>query len=93
MRQYPFFAFLFTPLPLFYVDLNLYDADEGVNAKLANLKQTATPSNAMNQAMCNDVLQNLFSACNPDDTTCTDPNTQSFALSTGEFLLGSCSLF
>lgn len=86
-------ALFLTQSARFVTGLNLYDADEGIKAKLANLKQTATPSNAKNQAMCNDVLQNLFSACNPDDTTCTDPNTQSFALSTGEFLLGSCSLF
>lgn len=61
--------------------LNLYDADDGVIDKLQYLKEKATDANAQNQDICKDVLQNLFSACNPDEETCTDPNSQSFALS------------
>ena len=61
--------------------LNLYNADEGVSTKLANIKAKAD-SKSNNQTTCEEVLQDLFSACNPDDGTCTNPNVQSFAVTT-----------
>eukprot|EP00956_Cyclotella_meneghiniana_P043079 scaffold252072_cov169-Cyclotella_meneghiniana.AAC.1 len=64
--------------------LNLYDADDGVIDKLQYLKGRATDANAGNKNICQDVMQNLFSACNPNEETCTDPNSQSFALSAEE---------
>ena len=64
--------------------LNLYNADEGVSIKLANIKAKATGSNMADQAICDEVLQDLFSACNPDDDTCTNPNVQSFAVTTDQ---------
>ena len=62
--------------------LNLYNADEGVSAKLADIKAKAVDNNIGNLTKCAEVLQELFSACNPNDSTCTNPNIQSFAVST-----------
>lgn len=62
--------------------LNLYNADDGVSTKLANIKAKALDSNSYNQTTCEEVLRDLFSACNPDDGTCTNPNVQSFAVTT-----------
>ena len=57
--------------------MNLYNADQGLSTKLANIKaKTSDP------ATCDEVLGDLFSACNPDDETCTNPNVQSFAVTT-----------
>jgi hypothetical protein len=64
--------------------LNLYDADQGVSAKLANIQSKATTSNSVNQTTCDEVLQDLFSACNPEEATCTNPNVQSFAVTTDQ---------
>ena len=65
-------------------DLNLYNADQGVSTKLANLKAKTIDSSSASQATCDEVLQDLFSACNPDDDTCTNPNQQSFAVTTDQ---------
>ena len=62
--------------------LNLYNAEEGVSAKLTRIQTTVNEANVGPDEKCNRVLENLFSACNPDDATCTKPNHQSFALST-----------
>jgi hypothetical protein len=61
--------------------LNLYNADEGVNTKLKRLKEMAIDSNAANVAKCDSVLSDLFSACDPDERGCTNPNVQSFDVS------------
>mmetsp|Transcript_6098 Transcript_6098/g.13359 ORF Transcript_6098/g.13359 Transcript_6098/m.13359 type:complete len:2718 (-) Transcript_6098:69-8222(-) len=63
--------------------LNLYNADQGVAAKLSTLKSKAL-GNSANTQNCNAVLGELFSACDPDESTCTNPNVQSFAVSTQE---------
>ena len=62
--------------------LNLYNADEGVSAKLADIKAKAVDNSIGDLTICTEVLQELFSACNPNDSTCTNPNLQSFAVST-----------
>ena len=62
--------------------LNLYNAEEGVSTKLSRIQGDANDVNADDTSKCKGVLNNLFSACNPDDATCTEPNHQSFALST-----------
>ena len=62
--------------------LNLYTAKEGVSAKLTGIQTGANEANVGTAAKCNSVLENLFSACNPNNATCTKPNHQSFALST-----------
>ena len=62
--------------------LNLYNADEGLSTKLAGIKAKAVYSNIGDSTKCTEVLQELFSACNPNDSTCTNPNLQSFAVST-----------
>jgi len=46
------------------------------------LKGLAVENNAGNSETCTKVLDSLSSACNPDVTTCTKLNTQSFAVST-----------
>ena len=61
-------------------NLNLYNADQGVSAKLASIKANALDHT--NQITCDEVLRDLFSACNPDVDTCTNPNMQSFAVTT-----------
>ena len=63
-------------------DLNLYEADKGIKAKLKKLKELATENNAGNIETCAKVLNSFSSACNPDVTACTKPNSQSFAVST-----------
>ena len=35
-----------------------------------------------NVEICSKVMEDLFSACNPDVSTCSNPNGQSFAVST-----------
>jgi len=60
--------------------LNLYNVDQGVSVKLANIKSKATASNSAIETKCDEVLNDLFSACNPDDSACTNPNVQSFAV-------------
>ncbi len=62
--------------------LNLYKADAGVSFKLSKLKEKATASNSAIKQKCNEVLQDLFSACNPDHSSCASPNEQSFAVTT-----------
>ena len=62
--------------------LNLYNAYQGVSAKLVDIKAKAVDNNIGNLTKCTEVLEALFSACNPKESTCTNPNLQSFALST-----------
>ena len=62
--------------------LNLYEADKEIKAKLKKLKELATDNNARNIEICAEVLNSLFTACNPDVATCTNQNTQSFVVST-----------
>ena len=60
----------------------MYEAGKGIKANLKMLKELAVENNAGNIETCTEVLDSLSSACNPDVTTCTKPNTQSFAVST-----------
>ena len=64
--------------------LNLYDADGGLGKKLADLKANATKSKTSDEKICIKVMEELFSACNPDVSTCSNPNGQSFAVSTDQ---------
>ena len=62
--------------------MNLYNADGGLGKKLADLKANAIESNTSKEGICIKVMEELFSACNPDVSTCSNPNGQSFAVST-----------
>jgi hypothetical protein len=64
--------------------INLFDADEGVKDKLNRVKQlAATQPVTINN--CKAVLSELFTACDPSEAKmCTNPNTESFAVSTNQ---------
>ena len=60
--------------------LSLFDADEGVGEKLAHVQSLVQGDLSLGN--CKAVLSEFFTACDPEATTCTDPNIESFALST-----------
>ncbi len=60
---------------IFAVQLNLYRADEGLVAKLENIKTKAT-GNPQASELCNTVLGGVFYAFDLDETTCVNPNVQ-----------------
>ena len=60
--------------------LSLFDAEEGVKDKLARIQGTAIDSTDLTQ--CNAVLEELFTACDPSKVTYSNPNTESFQVST-----------
>ena len=59
--------------------LSMFDADEGVSMKLARIKLAAQQENPT-QEQCVQVLEELFTACDKD--TCSNPNIETFQLST-----------
>jgi hypothetical protein len=59
--------------------LSLFDAEEGVKDKLTRIKAAAQNSGDLGQ--CKAVLSQLFSACDPSKTTCSDPNVESYEVS------------
>lgn len=66
--------------------LSLFDAEEGVKDKLARIKERAqVTSPTLNQ--CKEVLHELFTACDPSKVTCSNPNIESFAVSTEQVCL------
>ena len=62
--------------------LKLSNVDGGPGKKLADLNANATKSNTSDGEICRKIIDELFSACNPDDSACFNPNGQSFAVST-----------
>jgi hypothetical protein len=63
--------------------INLFDADEGVKDKLNRVKELASQTVTINN--CKEVLSELFTACDPSEAKiCTNPNTESFAVSTNQ---------
>lgn len=61
-------------------NLNFFDVDAGVRQKLANIQTLAEGD--VNAGNCVKVLEQIFTACDPDQVECTDPNTESFQVST-----------
>ena len=55
---------------------------EGTHCWKGNRCTMTVDNNIVDLTQCTEVLQELFSACNPNDSTCTNPNLQSFAVST-----------
>lgn len=53
--------------------LNLFDFDDGVKVKLRRIRNTALDYTNIDQ--CKDVLNELFTACDPSQATCSDPNS------------------
>jgi hypothetical protein len=58
--------------------LSLFDAEEGVKEKLNRIKAAAQTGSL---GQCKPVLSQLFSACDPSKTTCSDPNVESYEVS------------
>ena len=61
-------------------NLNFFDADAGVRQKLLAIQGLA--EGEVNKGNCVAVLEQIFTACDPDQAECTDPNTESFQVST-----------
>jgi hypothetical protein len=59
--------------------LSLFDAEEGVKDKLTRIKLKVPQDDNLSQ--CKPVLSDLFSACDPSKTTCSDPNVESYEVS------------
>ena len=54
--------------------------EEGFSNNIRNIKELATGE--VNRNRCYEVLQEFRSACNPDEDSCDEPNSQTFQLST-----------
>lgn len=61
--------------------LNLFDADEGVKEKLARIQNHAQNYNSNSVTHCSAILSELFTVCEPDQPTCSNPNIESFQVS------------
>jgi hypothetical protein len=62
--------------------INLFDAEEGVKDKLKRIQDVAKTDVTMGN--CKAVLSDLFTACDSSKGICTDPNIESFAVSTNQ---------
>jgi hypothetical protein len=60
--------------------INLFDAEEGVKDKLKRMQGVA--KNGVTIDNCKAVLSDLFTACDATKGICTNPNIESFAVST-----------
>lgn len=60
--------------------VSMFDAEEGVGDKLTRVKSIAKGAKTIES--CKAVLSELFTVCDPSKATCSNPNVESFALST-----------
>ena len=62
-------------------NINLFDAvEDGFASHIQRIKELARENVTTNR--CYEVLQEFRSACNPDEDSCDEPNSQTFQLST-----------
>ena len=61
--------------------MNFFDADDGVRTKLNSIKNLVDTGNFTDEGTCVEVLEQIFTACDPDEPECTTPNTASFQVS------------
>ena len=62
------------------ISLNLFESDEGVKSKLARIQENAKVTDPT-IAQCQQVLEQLYTACDPSKATCSSPNVESFQVS------------
>ena len=61
--------------------LNLFDSDEDVKSKLARIQGNAVVTDPT-ILQCRQVLEQLYTACDPSKVTCSNPNVELFQVST-----------
>lgn len=63
----------------------MFEGDSDIQGKLKKLQDLAIPENKADQAKCNEVLNGIFTACDPNSgETCSNPNTQSYQMNVAQ---------